>query len=374
MAGDALANGVEASPVLSTLKAASAARDQRPIFMLPKLRRSNTSGFPGVTKAGQGKKWKAELRAGGIYRYLGLFDTAKEAHAAYLQALARFPQARRQPPGAEQIRKQLLATVRELYETYGIEALAVRFLMAQEKSLYQRLIKTGLNQPALLAALGLTTEYRDWRNSAQRYRGQIKPKWSWETAVAAARKIVAREGDLKSVADSRNAGLSSLTSAVHRAGRTWDELRVAVGLKPSAGLHISENGMIWGSRAQACLSDFLHARGIPHKKGERYPLPRSKTSRRRWGRFDMHFRSKSGDWIDVKVGGGANAKHPAGRSGGYVPNPNFLRIPYRDCLSPAALEGTLEPYIGIVAPLKTNKTQKVRKTKRPRKTPESDGL
>jgi hypothetical protein len=286
-----------------------------------------------------------------------LFDTAKEAHIAYLRAVAENPPTGSQKLTLEQERMRLLATVRGLYKANGIEALAVRFLMAQEKSLYQRLIKAGLNQAALLSALGLTTEYRDWRNSARRYRGQIKPKWSWEMAVAAARKIVQREGDLQSVAESRKAGLSSLTSAVHRAGRTWDELRVAVGLKPSAGLHISENGMIWGSRAQAALSSFLYARSIMHKKGERYPLPRTNKGRRRWGLFDLHFRSKTGEWIDVKVGEPANGKHPAGRSGGYVPNPNFLRIPYRVCLSPAALEKTLEPYIGIIAPLKPKKAK-----------------
>ncbi len=337
--------------------------------MQPKLRKSNTSGFPGVTQAGKSGKWKAEIRVGGVYRYLGLFDTAKEAHAAYVRAMAYTPQTGRPMLSPEQIRKQLLATVRALFDAHGIEALAVRFLMSQEKSLYQRLIKAGLNQPSLLSALGLTAEYRTWRNSVRRYRGKVKSKWSWETAVAAARELVARDGELKSVAESRKAGLSSLTSAVHRAGRTWDELRIAVGLKPSGGSHISENGMIWSSRAQASLSNFLHARGIPHKKGERYPLPRAKVSRRRWARFDLHFRSKSGGWIDVKVGDAADGKHPAGRLAGYVQNPHFLRVGYGNCLSPSALERTLEPYIGILAPLKTRKAKRALKSRRRRIKP-----
>ncbi len=331
--------------------------------MSPKLRKSNTSGFPGVTRVGKGDKWKAEIRVGGVYRYLGLFDTAKEAHAAYLRTMARIPPTGHPALSQDQIRKQLLATVRKLFEAHGIEALAVRFLMSQEKSLYQRLIKAGLNQPALLSALGLAAEYRAWRNSARRYRGKVKPKWSWETAVAAAKEIVARDGELGSVAGSRKAGLSSLTCAVHRAGRTWDELRIAVGLEPSEGSHNSENGMFWSSRAQAGISNFLHSRGVPHKKGERYPLPRSKKSRRRWTRFDLHFRAKTGDWIDVKVGAGAGGKHPAGRLTGYVQYPHFLRMSYRDCLSPAAIEKALEPYIGILAPLRIKNARKGAKAK-----------
>jgi hypothetical protein len=370
MAGEALADSLEACPAtLWARKPSTTPQDRMLSSMQPKLRKSNTSGFPGVTQAGKSRKWKAEIRVGGVYRYLGLFDTAKEAHAAYVRALASIPQAGRPMLSPEQIRKQLLTTVRALFDAHGIEVLAVRFLMSQEKSFYQRLIKAGLNQPALLSALGLTAEYRTWRNSVRRYRGKVKAKWSWETAVATAKELVARDGELRSVAECRKAGLSSLTSAVHRAGRTWDELRIAVGLKPSKGSHISENGMIWSSRAQASLSNFLHARSVPHKKGERYPLPRSKASRRRWARFDLHFRSKSGEWIDVKVGGDVNGKHPAGRLAGYVQNPRFLRIRYGNCLSPSALERALEPYIGVLAPLKTRKVKKAPKSSSRRTKP-----
>jgi hypothetical protein len=370
MAGEAVTGNPGAFPAAHWAhKPSITPPDQRPTSMSPKLRKSNTSGYPGVTRVGKGNKWKAEIRVGGVYRYLGLFDTAKEAHAAYLRTMARIPPTGHPALSQDQIRKQLLATVRKLFEAHGIEALAVRFLMSQEKSLYQRLIKAGLNQPALLSALGLAGEYRAWRNSARRYRGKVKPKWSWETAVAAAKLILARNGDLGSVAESRKAGLSSLTSAVHRAGRTWDELRIAVGLTPSEGSHISDNGMIWTSRAQAGLSNFLHARGVAHKKGERYPLPRSKKSRRRWTRFDLHFRAETGDWIDVKVGGGASGKHPAARVMGYVQNPHFLRIPYRDCLSPAAIEKVLEPYIGILPPAKTKNAKRTLKSRRRQNRP-----
>lgn len=47
-------------------------------------RRTNASGFKGVYRH-QGR-WLAQMTAGGKSVYLGVFDTAKEAYAAYLGA------------------------------------------------------------------------------------------------------------------------------------------------------------------------------------------------------------------------------------------------------------------------------------------------
>jgi hypothetical protein len=47
-------------------------------------RRTNSSGFKGVY-AHQGR-WTAHIQIGGKSLYLGVFDTAKEAYAAYLGA------------------------------------------------------------------------------------------------------------------------------------------------------------------------------------------------------------------------------------------------------------------------------------------------
>ena len=49
------------------------------------LRRNNTSGFKGVHWNKHAKKWHAQIR-GGKVRYLGLFNSAEEAHAAYCAA------------------------------------------------------------------------------------------------------------------------------------------------------------------------------------------------------------------------------------------------------------------------------------------------
>lgn len=47
---------------------------------------TNTSGFKGVVKATNGDKWQAQIRVDGKLKYLGLFITPEEAHAAYCEA------------------------------------------------------------------------------------------------------------------------------------------------------------------------------------------------------------------------------------------------------------------------------------------------
>lgn len=49
-------------------------------------RRDNTSGFKGVTRHKSSGKWCAQIRANGIYRYLGSFDNPEDAHVAYCVA------------------------------------------------------------------------------------------------------------------------------------------------------------------------------------------------------------------------------------------------------------------------------------------------
>ncbi len=46
--------------------------------------RNNTSGFKGVTWHRGGHKWLAQIEARGAKYYLGLFDKAEDAHAAYV--------------------------------------------------------------------------------------------------------------------------------------------------------------------------------------------------------------------------------------------------------------------------------------------------
>ncbi len=45
---------------------------------------NNTSGFLGVSRSKA--RWKAEIRAFGVRKHIGTFDTPQEAHSAYLLA------------------------------------------------------------------------------------------------------------------------------------------------------------------------------------------------------------------------------------------------------------------------------------------------
>jgi len=47
---------------------------------------NNKSGYKGVRWNRRDKRWLAEIRANGLRKYIGLFDSPAEAHAAYCAA------------------------------------------------------------------------------------------------------------------------------------------------------------------------------------------------------------------------------------------------------------------------------------------------
>jgi hypothetical protein len=53
---------------------------------ISKLRRTNTSGYIGVSWSSRNKKWMAQIKLDNKTIYLGLYNTPEEAHAAYLCA------------------------------------------------------------------------------------------------------------------------------------------------------------------------------------------------------------------------------------------------------------------------------------------------
>jgi hypothetical protein len=53
------------------------------------LRSNNTSGFAGVCWSQRDGKWRAHITIDGLTRYLGSFNTAKAASAAYVAAKAK---------------------------------------------------------------------------------------------------------------------------------------------------------------------------------------------------------------------------------------------------------------------------------------------
>jgi hypothetical protein len=256
-------------------------------------------------------------------------------------------------------RRLLLETVRQLYAVHGIVALSTPFLEKQKSSLYAKLLAVGLKQPFLLAEFDLAEEYAAWRESNRSYRGSVKPKWSWDAAVSKAKEIVERDGELPNVQECRETGLSSLTNAVHNSGKTWEELRAAVGLRADSFAE-SRNGMRWRSRPEACLSNFLHARGVQHRKGGRYPKDYTEQTRRRWGQYDLHFCSAKGEWINVEVwgdplnglSGGRYKRTRTLKEKWHRNDRNFLGISYQSCFSDIKLTEILKPYIGQIVPFR----------------------
>ena len=50
--------------------------------------KNNKSGFKGVSFDAERKQWRASIRANNVYKHLGRYQTAQEAHRAYCKAAA----------------------------------------------------------------------------------------------------------------------------------------------------------------------------------------------------------------------------------------------------------------------------------------------
>jgi hypothetical protein len=75
-------NGVGTDNRWCNLRAATHLQNMRNA----RRRIDNESGFKGVGFHRQMNKWRARLQVDGVEKSLGLFDTAEEAHRAYLRA------------------------------------------------------------------------------------------------------------------------------------------------------------------------------------------------------------------------------------------------------------------------------------------------
>jgi len=183
-------------------------------------------------------------------------------------------------------------------------------------------------------------------------------RWTWVKIVEVALARKAQIGYLPPSSWFRKNGFPAMEGAVYRLGKTWGDVREAVESFESSSFSPSRSGIRWRSKAEACLSDFLYARMIEHKKGRRYPPSYAATSGKSWGYYDLHFRaSESNQWIDVEIWGG----HPGAGEEEYErtralkeayhrDNKFFLGIDYRDCYSESRLEEILQSFIGIVPP------------------------
>lgn len=332
--------------------------------MYDKPRKDNTSGYRGVSWEKGAKKWAAYIRRNGKRHFLGLFHTAEAAATAYREADERLGS---ESPDRKAI---LLDAARRLYQQHGLPALRTEFLNKSGVS-EGKLRRVGLSHASLLAELNLVDEYQLWRNEAATYAGKSRPRWNWKGAVEVARELVAMEGDLPTVQWCRLNGYSQLTNVVHRLGREWEELRMAVGLPLTvmkngrARYFNSRIGIRWDSRAEACISNFLYARGIKHWRGERYPDEFFKVSGRKYCRYDLHFITPGGKRIDVEIWGNlpdsfSKKRYSVTRDlkeAYHKGRANFLGLDHRDCLVENKLVIALTPHIGVIEPFQFDKPQ-----------------
>lgn len=258
-------------------------------------------------------------------------------------------------------RDALLVELRRLYELYGCEALSTPFL--EKQHLYMRLWKVGLKQIDYLNALGVADEFAEWKFNNRTYGGKKQLRWSWERAIETAQQALQEHGELPTMDWFRKNKQTNLVNAVFRSGHTWEQLRESLGDFQKSTFRQSRNGMRWLSQPETSMSDFLFARGIPHKRGRRYDEGYSIASGRRHGTYDMHFPANDDRWIDVEIWGdlpdhmsdGKYAKTRALKEAWNANNPNFLGIQYQDCLSDKTLTQILMPYIGVIEPFNFEK-------------------
>lgn len=258
---------------------------------------------------------------------------------------------------------ELLQEVRALYRTHGIEALSTPFL--EKRRIYSLLLKAGLYQPTLLIEMGLADEYAHWKSTSRKYRGVVRLALTWDQAIQKANEFKAQFGDLPTLEWFRRNGHTSLANAVYRSGHSFEDLRAAVGSFANSQFRESGAGIRWRSYPEASLSDFLYARGIIHKRGERYDQKYSEQTGRHHGTYDLHFKTKDDRWIDVEIWGDLPDKLTNGRYGvtrkakedWHKDKADFLGIQYKDCLSDERLTLILQPYIGVVEPFQFDKPQ-----------------
>jgi hypothetical protein len=93
------ANGIRIDNRWSNLREATGSENQQN----HKINCNNTSGYLGVCKFTGTNRWLAQIAVNGRNKYLGLFDTPKAAHAAYLAAKAKLHKFQPVPRRIERI-------------------------------------------------------------------------------------------------------------------------------------------------------------------------------------------------------------------------------------------------------------------------------
>lgn len=247
----------------------------------------------------------------------------------------------------------------ERYRTHGIESLSYAFIK-KEKGLYHHLYSRGYKVKHIIHILGLDDEYQQFKedNFTKVCDGVVQKRWSWRRVIKTVTPIVEEQGFLPPAQWFNSNGFGSLVQYVYNSNKSWQELREHFGSFENSDFITSRNGMRWRSRPEASLSNFLYARGIEHKTGEKYPEEYANYGGSNYGYYDLHFRANSGAWIDVEIWGDKPKGH---NEQGYAAtrkakehfnesNNNFIGLHYSDCYEDKRLSVLLKKYIGTIEP------------------------
>ncbi|MEO1661083.1 MAG: hypothetical protein AAFR51_08855 [Pseudomonadota bacterium] len=242
---------------------------------------------------------------------------------------------------------------RTLYKEHGIAALTYTQLRAV--GVYFSLYNRGIKPLDLARKLDLEEEYLQHLKSRPVSRkGKQIERWTWDKIVRVAEGVVSEQGALPPAAWFQDNGYGSLVQAVYYLDKNWELLRDELDEFSGSSFVESRNGMRWRSHPEASLSNFLYARGIEHKRGERYPAEYEEYSGRTYGYYDLHIKSNS-DWIDVEIWGekpnGHDAKNYSEKRSlkehFNSTNAKFLGIEFRDCFDDEKLQSILSSYIAV---------------------------
>lgn len=254
---------------------------------------------------------------------------------------------------------ELLEFLRQRYLAHGIGSLSYPELK-KEKGLYFHIYGKGLKLKDVISELGLNDEYREYKDKhfTKEVDGNTQHRWTWDRVIEEASLTVEEHGFLPPAQWFQNNRLGSLVFAVYKFNKTWEDLREHFDSFHNSSFVQSRNEMRWRSHPEASLSNFLYARGIEHKKGEKYPDDYDEFGDASYGYYDAHFRSRTGTWVDVEIWGdrpnGHNEekykKTRKAKEEFNDTNLNFLGIGFRDCFSDSELEKILSPHIGIIEP------------------------
>lgn len=251
---------------------------------------------------------------------------------------------------------EIINFCRVLYEKHGIAALTYKRLRSE--GLYFNLYYRGIKARDLARLLELEDEYDQHLKTRPVTRnGKSVGRWTWEKIVGIAKEVAEAEGALPPAAWFQDNGHSALVYAVYDLDKTWDLLRDELDDYSNSSFVPSRNGMRWRSHPEASLSNFLYARGLEHKRGERYPEAYATFSGRAYGYYDLHIKTELG-WVDVEIWGekpnGHDAKNYLDKRGMKErfnqSNPLFLGIEFRDCYDDEKLGSILSSVMEIPDP------------------------